>query len=64
MENTDDIYHCCRWCRHFKIMNNENYCTILEGEITVYEYNDWADCLLDEMIRIKHPESFCCKHFE
>ena len=55
-----EIYHCCRWCRHFNITSET--CYKLEDEIII---DDEEDCFPNacNMI-ICNPNAFYCKYFE
>jgi len=53
----EDMYHCCRWCKHYEDGN----CT-RENFYVVDEYG----CNVPEEIKleIKEPESFYCSNWE
>lgn len=55
-----EIYHCCRWCKHFNITLGT--CYKLEDEIII---DDEEDCfpIACNMI-ICNPNTFYCKYFE
>ena len=55
-----EIYHCCRWCKHFN--SKSKACYKLEDEIII---NDEEDCfpIACNMI-ICNPNNFYCKYFE
>lgn len=55
-----EIYHCCRWCKHFNI--ELGTCYKLEDEIMVYDENNYFPITCD--ITITNPNTFYCKYFE
>lgn len=55
-----EIYHCCRWCRHFS--SKSETCYKLEDEIIVYDENDYFPSACSMII--SNPNTFYCKHFE
>lgn len=54
----DDMYHACRWCKHYENGHcvKENF-IVVESD-TQYEVDDIVELL------IKEPETFYCKDWE
>ena len=65
----DDMYHTCRWCKHFSkedgrclkdlfYVEMDTECLLFLEEHNLYiELDEWAVC-------IKDPDNFYCKEWE
>ena len=59
MENKDNMYHTCRWCKHYK----DGCCT--NENIFVVDVAMEGDGLLESAeLVIKEPNTFYCKEWE
>lgn len=55
-----EIYHCCRWCRHFNTRLES--CVRLNDEIIVDSEEGWFPA--DSSILVNNPYTFYCRYFE
>ena len=54
----DDMYHVCRYCKHYKDGNctKENF----------YIFDEESECYMGNTVElyVKEPDDFYCKHWE